>query len=150
MTAQSTVSLTLSPRGTYDTRLSVFTAPVLAADDPQYRGVGVPRLFWKVAVWIAASDVTGEDHLLAATGYVLDQTPQLDDIDLSTRRALLAWDPPPLGPYRTYQLPIADIVTLTGLDLSSLVADRFPVLAPVGARSRERWVRLDTPAAIQL
>jgi endonuclease G, mitochondrial len=68
---------------TYDTRLSVFTAPVLAADDPQYRGVGVPRLFWKVAVWIAASDVTGEDRVLASTGYVLDQTPQLDDIDLS-------------------------------------------------------------------
>jgi len=108
-------------------------------------------LFWKVAVWIAVSDVTGEDHLLVSTGYVLDQTPQLDDIDLSTRRALLAGDPPPLGPYRTYQVPIADIATLTGLDLGPLVAaDRFSVLAPVGARSRERWVRLDTPAAIQL
>jgi len=136
---------------TYDTRLSVFTASVLAADDPVYRGVGIPRLFWKVAAWAAASDAAGAARSLAATGYVLDQTPQLDDIDLSTRRALLAGDPPPLGPYRTYQVPIADIITLTGLDLGPLVAaDRSPVPASAGARLGERWVRLDTPSAIRL
>lgn len=136
---------------TYDTRLSVFTAPVLAEGDPAYRGVGIPRLFWKVAAWTAASDAEGEARSLAATGYVLDQTAQLDDIDMSTRRALLAGDPPPLGPYRTYQVPIADIVTLTGLDLGPLVAaDRFPVPPPEGTRSRDRWVLLDTPSGIQL
>lgn len=136
---------------TYDARLSVFTAPVLAEDDPMYRGVGVPRLFWKVAAWAAASDVAGGARSLAATGYVLDQTPQLDDIDLSTRRAQQAGEPPPLGPYRTYQVPIVDIVALTGLDLGPLVAaDRFPVPTPMGTRSRDRWLLLDAPARIQL
>ena len=32
-------------------RVSVFTGPVLADDDPVYRGVQIPRMFWKVAAW---------------------------------------------------------------------------------------------------
>ena len=44
------------------------------------------------------------DVSLAATGYVLDQTPELPDVEAATRRALLAGEPPPLGPYRTYYL----------------------------------------------
>jgi endonuclease G len=135
---------------TYDTKLSVFTAPVLAPDDPVYREVGIPRMFWKIAAWTTAPN-DGETRSLAATGYVLDQTPQLDDIDLATHRALQAGDPPPLGPFRAYQVPISDIATRTGLDLGPLVAaDRFQVPAPAGARERERWVRLNNPTAIQL
>ena len=34
-------------------RLSVFTAPVLAAGDPPYRGIRVPLRFWKIAAWNA-------------------------------------------------------------------------------------------------
>lgn len=34
---------------TYDARLSVFTAPVLGADDPPHRGGVIPRLVWRVA-----------------------------------------------------------------------------------------------------
>lgn len=34
---------------TYDAELSVFTAPVVGPDDPVYPGVGILRLFWKVA-----------------------------------------------------------------------------------------------------
>lgn len=116
---------------TYDQRLSVFTAPVLAASDPSYRGVQIPRRFFKVAAWATSTPPT-----LAATGYLLDQTPQLEDVDLSTRRALTAGDPPPLGPYRTYQVPITDIATLTALDLGGLpAADRLPVPAAVPSRT---------------
>lgn len=32
-------------------RVTVLTGPVLAADDPVYRGVAIPRRFWKVAAW---------------------------------------------------------------------------------------------------
>ena len=48
---------------------------------------------------------------------------------------------PPLGPFRTFQVPVADVEDLTALDLGPLVdAD---VLAPVGAQGdRERWVPL--------
>ena len=52
---------------TYGHRLSVFTGPVLADDDPVYRGVGIPRMFWKVAAWARARP--------RATAFVLDQTP---------------------------------------------------------------------------
>lgn len=99
---------------TFDRRLSVFTGPVFGTGDPVYRGVQIPRLFWKIAAW---ADSTG----LAAAGYVLDQRPQLDDIDLSTATALAAGDPPPLGPFRTFGVPISDIAALTGLAIDELV-----------------------------
>lgn len=133
---------------TYDARVSVFTAPVLAAGDPPYRGVRIPRLFWKVAAW-ATRPAPGAEPVLAATAYVLDQTPQLDDIDLETERALAAGDPPPLGPFRTYQVPVADIAALTGLDLGPLVtADRLPAAGSVG--TRERWVELGALSEIRM
>lgn len=134
----------------YQQRLSVFTAPVLDPDDPPYRGVQIPRLFWKIAAWATHLEDDPADVTLAGTGYVLDQTPQLDDIKLATRQALEAGDPPPLGPYRTYQVPIADIAGLTGLDLGPLVAaDRLPVPAPSAGRA-VRWVRLEAYENIRL
>jgi endonuclease G len=99
---------------TFDRRLSVFTGPIFAPDDPAYRGVRIPRLFYKVAAW------TGEAGV-AAAGYILDQRPQLDDIDLATATALAVGDPPPLGPFRTFQVPIGDIAQLTGLSIDVLV-----------------------------
>jgi endonuclease G, mitochondrial len=142
---------------TYRQRLCVFTGPVLAADDPPYRGVQVPRRFYKIAAWgTSAADGPAE---LAATGYVLDQTPELPDLPAATARAERAGDPPPLGPYRTYQVPIADIATLTGLDLGPLVsADRLPSVVTVSAdmltsdtaAESGRWVQLHDPADIRL
>ncbi|WP_431278700.1 DNA/RNA non-specific endonuclease [Leifsonia poae] len=145
---------------TYQQKLNVYTGPVLAPDDPSYRGVQIPRLFWKIAAW--TERLTDGTFELAATGYVLDQTPELDDIDLATARALAAGNPPPLGPYKTYQVPIADIGTLTGLNVSQLsAADRFvatptaPVPAPVPAPAsrealKQRWVELSTVDDITL
>jgi endonuclease G len=143
---------------TYRQRLCVFTGPVLAADDPPYRGVQIPRRFYKIAAW-ATTEAGSSDVSLAATGYVLDQTPELPDVEAATTRALLAGEPPPLGPYRTYQVPIADIATLTGLDLGPLVAaDRLPApvplpagaLVPATAAALGRWRRLVSASDIQL
>ncbi len=130
---------------TYAQRLSVLTAPVLGPDDPLYRGTRLPRRFWKVAAW---NDGDETSPVLAATGYVLDQSEQLDAIDLTGRAGAA---PPPLGAYLTYQVPVVDIATLTGLDLGALVdADRLPVpasvrpeeLAPGSAVLETRWLRL--------
>jgi endonuclease G len=99
----------LTHASTYRTRLSVFTAPVLADDDPVYRGVQVPRRFWKIAAWATAE---GEGAGLAATGYVLDQSDQLDGILLAQSRSA-GVVVPPLGPYLTYQVPVADIAVRT-------------------------------------
>jgi endonuclease G len=142
---------------TWRQRLCVFTGPVLAADDPPYRGVQIPRRFFKIAAW-ATSAANGPAQL-AATGYALDQTPELPDLPAATARAQLAGAPPPLGPYRTYQVPIADIATLTGLDLGPLVdADRFPaavrvsadMLTSATAAASGRWVQLHDLTDIRL
>lgn len=101
-----------------DQRVSVFTAPVLAEDDPPYRGIRVPLRFWKVAAW------QGPDGL-AAAGFVLDQTDLVD----TTQGALAV---PPLGAFRTFQVPIDDIGGMTGIDFGVLVA--ADVLNVSGAR----------------
>lgn len=120
-------------------RLSVFTRLVFAPNDPPYRGVLIPQLFWKVAAW-----ATGDENQLASTGFVLDQTPSLDHIDLQT---LTQTDVPPLGPFRTFQVPVAHIAELTGLELSDLVAaDRKPTVQTIAAGGRSEWNELRTLA----
>ena len=133
-------------------RISVFTAPVLSAGDPVYRGVGIPQSFWKIAAW--STTVKGAPVLRAA-GFVLDQSPQLADIDLDAAgaQALIDGSPPPLGPFRTYQVPIVNIASLTGLDLAAL--SEADVLAPVpeirkDADRRDLWVELTDTALIHL
>ncbi len=116
-------------------RLSVFTGPVLADDDPVYRGIGIPRRFWKVAAWSA-------DEKLRSAAFVLDQSSLVSGIQSAD-------EVPPLGPFRTFQVPVADVEELTGVDLGPLVdAD---VLAPVGALGEQaRWVALTTLADVRL
>ena len=118
-----------------DQRLSVFTAPVLAPDDPPYRGIRIPRRFWKVAAWADA------DGSLAAAGFVLDQS-ELIDLD----EGLLAV--PPLGAFRTFQVPIADISEIAGVDFGDLVdADVFTGVEAVTGR---RWTELGESSQIVL
>lgn len=124
-------------------KISVFTGPVLAADDPLYRGIQIPRRFWKIAAWTTSDE--DDAAALHSVGFVLDQGPSLEDIDLSARADAV----PSLGPFLTYQAPIADIEILTGLDVGILVdADRFTPVAT--ARAHERWNHLRTASDIQL
>jgi endonuclease G len=116
-----------------DLRVSVFTAPVLADGDPLYRGVRIPRRFWKVAAW--ASD--GE---LRAAGFVLDQSSL---IDLDEGAAV-----PPLGAFKTFQVPIAEIETLAGVDFGPLTpAD---VLSADDIRPPGEWNELKSRSDIRL
>ncbi|WP_244943562.1 DNA/RNA non-specific endonuclease [Streptomyces inhibens] len=116
----------------FDRKLAVLTGPVLHDSDPPYRGVQVPLRFWKVAAFI-------QDGALAATAYVLDQSP---DLTRAADRALAGATPgapPPLGAFRTFQVPVSDVVELTSLDLGPLPdADLMPIVrAP-----RARWMQL--------
>jgi hypothetical protein len=54
-------------------RIVVFTGPIFGPTDPAYRGVDIPLKFFKVAAFLQAGK-------LAATGYVVDQTPSLADL----------------------------------------------------------------------
>lgn len=128
-----------------DQRISVFTGCVFADDDPLYRGEFlVPRRFFKVIAWNRQPEL----GRLGATGYLLDQGEGLDRI---IRRGLRpGQEVAGPGPFRTFQVPVADLAELTGLPMAQLVeADRYPV--PAGAededvrsiRAVQRWRELE-------
>ncbi|HEX2085712.1 MAG TPA: DNA/RNA non-specific endonuclease [Solirubrobacteraceae bacterium] len=87
-------------------RACVFTGPVFAADDDEYRGVRLPREYWKVAVMVKRS---GE---LSATGYLLSQESLLEGLEVDAEFSY--------GAYRTYQVPVSTIESITGLDFGPL------------------------------
>ncbi|MCX4984780.1 DNA/RNA non-specific endonuclease [Streptomyces sp. NBC_00572] len=124
----------LDHAATFERKLTVLTGPVLQDSDPPYRGIQVPMRFWKVAAFL-------QDGALAAAAYVLDQSP---DLSRDAERALAgatAGAPPPLGPFRTYQVPVSDVAEITELEFGPLPdVDVMPaVRAP-----EERWRRLES------
>ncbi|MRX43850.1 DNA/RNA non-specific endonuclease [Agromyces kandeliae] len=134
-------------------RLSVFTAPVLAVDDPPYRGIQVPLRFVKVVAWRSGDE-------LATAGFLLDQAPVVDLDDPMRSRAGIAArerarvaagaaEVPDLGPFRTFQVAVADIAAITGVEMPLLVAaDRMtPALAADGPRelTQPEDLRLGAP-----
>jgi len=105
-------------------RLVVVTGPVFTDDDPEYRGVRIPLRFFKVAGYLLPQPDDGEVSVLASAAFVLDQTPLVEEVLASA-----APDVPPLGAFRTFQVPVADVAELTSLDLGPLpAADRMPAL----------------------
>ena len=82
-----------------DLRVCGFTGPVLAPGDPEMHGVQVPLQFWKVAVVV--DDATGK---LAAAGYMQSQESLVSAMEFR------------FGAFKTYQVPLARIEKLTGLD----------------------------------
>ncbi|MGV8894970.1 MAG: DNA/RNA non-specific endonuclease [Rhodoglobus sp.] len=127
-------------------RLSVFTGPVFRPDDALYRGVRIPRMFWKIAAWTVLVDGTTQ---LRSAGFVVDQSPLLEDIDL---RELLSGNPPPLGPFRTFQVPVERIAELTALSIDQLEdADRYrPAPAAQAGGTRGDWHELAATDDIEL
>lgn len=105
-----------------DQRVSVFTAPVLDDEDPPYRGIRVPLRFWKVAAW------EGPDGL-ASAAFLLDQSDLVDLAD-GLRAA------PPLGGFRTFQVPVTEVGELARIDLGVFegadVLPRRTTVRPVG------------------
>lgn len=75
-----------------------------------YRGVEISLRYFKIAVFF-------QEGSLAATGYVVDQTPQLAGLDDVQKPGAVGDDAPPLGSFRTFQVPIRDIAALIGLEL---------------------------------
>ncbi|MHA7241546.1 DNA/RNA non-specific endonuclease [Arthrobacter sp. TMS1-12-1] len=126
-------------------RLIVFTGPIFSDVDPVYRGVEIPLRYFKVAVFL-------QDGSLAATGYVVDQTPQLADLEDVPKPGAVGDDAPPLGPFRTFQVPIRDIAALTGLGLDQLVGvDWMPIAATLpSARVTSAWRELSSTECLDL
>jgi endonuclease G, mitochondrial len=92
-----------------DLRVTVFTGPILADDDDRFRGVQLPRQFWKVVVMVRA------DGDLSATGYLLSQAALIDGLERGPAEFSY-------GAYRTFQVRVADIEQLTRLSFGTLAA----------------------------
>jgi endonuclease G, mitochondrial len=94
-------------------RVNVFSGPVFAADDDQYRGVQLPRQFWKVVTMVK------QGGALSATAYLLSQEQLIKGLEIAPEAFSY-------GAYRTYQVPVRRIEDLTGLSFGSL-ADADPL-----------------------
>jgi endonuclease G len=93
----------LSNTGDNQLKVTVFTGPVLDANDPPYRGIQMPQQYWKVAVMIHPD--TGKLH---ATAYILSQADMVTGLEFA------------FGEFKTYQLPITELEKLAHLDFGKL------------------------------
>ena len=89
-------------------KVTVFTGPIFRMDDIFYRGVQIPAEFWKIAV------IVKSDGNLSATAYLQTQKNLIENLEFA------------YGEYKTYQVPISKIETLTGLDFEDL-RDHDPI-----------------------
>jgi endonuclease G len=111
-----------------DLRLSVVGGPIFKTSDLEYRGVRVPRSYWKIIGYAEAG-------ALRAKAYVLTQD------DLESKLESLG-----LEPFNLYQVAVSELGRMTGLDFGALTAadtmapptpDAQVVSArPIGARSQ--------------
>ncbi|MBN2993558.1 DNA/RNA non-specific endonuclease [Pseudomonas cedrina subsp. fulgida] len=83
-------------------RATVFTGPVFSDDDRVYRGVKIPKAFWKVVAYLS------DDGKPCASAYMIDQSRELGQLDLV------------FGPLRTYQRSVIQIERLTGIRFANL------------------------------
>jgi endonuclease G len=95
---------------TADLAVSVVTGPVLAEDDDAYRGVQLPRQFWKIVAMVKRS---GE---LSVTGYLLSQAALLEGIETAEEFSY--------GAYRTFQVPVGSGSTRTSRPTHSSCTSR--------------------------
>lgn len=87
-----------------DFKVTVFTGPIFANDDKDYRGYKLPRQFWKVVVMVKP------DGKLSATAYLLSQAALIKNLE----EAFV------FGAYKTYQVSVKKIEGLTGLSFGTL------------------------------
>ncbi|MGY1650313.1 DNA/RNA non-specific endonuclease [Geodermatophilus sp. SYSU D01119] len=99
-----------------DLRVSVFGGPVLAADDRVYRGVRVPREYWKVLAFREAG-------ALRARAFLLTQA--LDHLELLD-----------LDEFRVFQVALPEVEDRTGLRFPDVLRAADTVVPPglVGGR----------------
>lgn len=83
-------------------RCSVFTGPVFGRNDIEYRGVSIPKAFWKVVAFLS------DDGRPSATGYMVSQDEELSELEAS------------FGAYKTYQRSIRSIERAVGIKFGDL------------------------------
>lgn len=106
---------------THGFRANVFSGPVFSDDDPEFgtTGAPLPLSFWKVVSMLAEDDQGG--RRLHATAYLLGQG-QLIQRFLAGRGLTEAAEGFAFGAYRTFQIRVCDLETLTGYGFGGLAA----------------------------
>lgn len=100
----------LDNAGAEKRQITVITGPVFGDNDPLYRGVNVPRQFWKIVVRVSA-----DDGNLRATAFLADQNAALDAAFGSDTESFTD-----IGKVVMFQKSVADIERLTGLTFGGL------------------------------
>jgi endonuclease G len=96
-----------------DFKVNVFSGPVFAGDDKDYKGIKLPKQFWKVVTMVKSN------RQLSATGYVISQEALLEQpID---EKLEVAGDFA-FGAFRTYQVPVTHVEQLTGLSFGHMTS----------------------------
>jgi endonuclease G len=105
-------------------RICVFTGPVLRDDDMVYRGIRIPKEYWKVVAFRT-------DDRPSATAYLVSQGKLIEDLEFV------------FGRYKTYQVAIAEVQELAALDFGEL--SRFDGFSneemPAGSPRRREELR---------
>ena len=84
-----------------DLRVSIFSGPVFQEDDREYRGIKIPREYWKVIMFV-------ENHELKVKGFILTQNlNQLEALDLDE--------------FRVYQTSLTEIEDRCGISFSKII-----------------------------
>jgi len=86
----------------WQARVTVFSGPVLRADDRHYREAQIPEAFWKVVAFL------GDDGKPSASAYLINQRRELDELSIA------------FGRLRTYQCSVLHIQQLTGIEFGNL------------------------------
>lgn len=87
-------------------KVSVFTGPVFAISDALYRGVKLPKQFWKVVVMVKSN------NKLSATAYIVSQKNLINNLEAEFV----------FGKFKTFQVSLETIEQLTGLSFGNLKA----------------------------
>ncbi|HEX2408396.1 MAG TPA: DNA/RNA non-specific endonuclease [Nitrososphaeraceae archaeon] len=88
----------------HDLKVNVFTGPVFNQNDLIYRGKYlIPSEFWKVVTIIK-----NDDHSISSTAYLQTQKQLIEGLKFI------------FGEYKTYQVQVTKIESLTGLDFGNL------------------------------
>jgi endonuclease G len=86
-------------------RLTVFTGPVFRQEDPRFRGVQIPKEFWKVAVY--AKPGAG----LVAAAFIVNQADLMQPVVTESAAERVA---------KTFQTTVGEVERLTGLSFGNL------------------------------
>jgi endonuclease G len=94
-----------------DKKITVFTGPVMADDDPLYKGARLPLAYWKIIAYCKPGGA------LAVSAYMLEQTQLIEDM-LPFEAVFDAG---------TYRVSLAELRDRTGLDFRYLEPHETPL-----------------------